>query len=347
MSPKVTLEAIQSHHRLRKVKLTELESLLPKQSDWLHATCTTQCWRWTTPDAADVVSSASVIFHQREVHIKKILLYNRRTSPSNSQEFRPIILDQCGRVRLRAPGAPVCWAPAGPPQRSPTGLFPLPLKVRNLVLRHKLFILVRCPSEEDCTWLQVFIHLLCCCSHLTPQAAISKMAAPSFWVSACCSKSSAPGETWSPQRCCWLDFCASFSAEASWAAGGQQHGESKESGWRRTKTTSHHSSEHLLQLEFTSLLRVRSSWDAGIAGAMLDLCAAEASAETTSSQPTTSLLFLVPHLHMNAWVSVRRHFLTLSANHRGGWEIKGGSSWLLLWPDGQWGDLRGTAGRLG
>lgn len=132
-----------------------------------------------------------MLFHQpmssfinHKIMSKRFFSINRRTSPSNSQEFRSIILDQCGHVLLSAPGTPGCWASPWPPQ----GTVGLALSL----LRNKLFILVRCPSEEDCTSLQVSIHLLCCCSHLKPQPANSKMAAPSFLLSACCLESSGP-----------------------------------------------------------------------------------------------------------------------------------------------------------
>lgn len=76
---------------------------------------------------------------------------------------------------------------------------------------------------------------------------------------------------------------------------------------------------------------------------MAELCAAEASGQRMSSQLSTSLLFVVPHLHMNVWVSVPTQVLTLSANHRGGCKDKGKQQlawWTMV---GSQGD-RWTAG---
>lgn len=141
-----------------------------------------------------------MLFHQpKSSFIKEKLISqrffstNRRTSPSNSQEFRPVILDQRGHVRPAAPGTPVCWASPWPPQGRAALALCFAAGGQECG--------ARTPTLHPCQVsimrsLQVFIHLrcccCCCCSHLPPQPATSKMAAASFLVAACCLESSGP-----------------------------------------------------------------------------------------------------------------------------------------------------------
>lgn len=75
-----------------------------------------QCRLCKSPDAADLLSSANVVFHQRQAHFKEILLYQQK---NESIQFPGIQAGNVGPMWSReagAPGAAVCWPSPGPPQ---------------------------------------------------------------------------------------------------------------------------------------------------------------------------------------------------------------------------------------
>lgn len=261
--------------------------------------------------------------HFAKVQMVKRFSINRRTGPSNSQEFRPLILNQCGRVRLTAVGQPVGWASPWPPQGR-ADLAPSFAAEAQECGAHTQTLHPCQVSIRRQLHLPAGVH------------AASLLLQPSHTTSCHLQDDSSilPGvcllleQLWSQERLAHLSDAADLMSVQPFQ---QRLSELQEENkltdqtiqdWARTKTTSHDSHVHLF-LKLTCLLRVRSSWDAGIRGAMLDLFAAEASAETISSQLTMSLLFVVPHLHMNVWIWLPAHFLTLSANHRAGWKDKG------------------------
>lgn len=122
------------------------------------------------------------------------------------------------------------------------------------------------------------------------------------------------GETWAAQCSCWFSPCVTFLPEAFWAADIRRNNDWTDWWIYRNKCNpSQCPVEASVYLVGQSQLLL---WFGHCCGASRHHgCAAEVPAVSIWSLHVTSLLFILPHLHMNVWVWSWMEFLTLSANH--------------------------------